>query len=522
MIGEIAVKNKFLTIKNNIDITLNKFENIKIRDDLLEINKLVQNINFQQAKDIDQYTERQGHGFKYENEFIKRNNIQKSVSYTSQFDGDYGLPIQIKYMGNRNEVCLGDYKRNLNISQDFILHIAFYKEKNILPNIEEYTLYINHEIYSNLFKNNDIDKVLDEFRLISNDKSDNAKFKLFRNKYKKSNGIIHIRFKRDHKKQKRIQAAIPYGNIQDFVKLFKSYKINNDIPGMSDTNAVIGIDERRKLEKFYTKDGVVISCMNEIKKVLIELNIIPHILEPSAGDGAFIKGFENFTYTAYDICPESDNIKKADFLQLNSINLSIDKKLVVIGNPPYKLAIKFINKCASLNAELICFILPNIFKKPYIINKIDRHYHLLNNIQLPKNSFNLGDNDYNVPSSLFIFHKQDTLRTLTKIKIPCIGYKYTTYSKLKITDGVIEDIDISVLRVGGRAGKAFSNDDVSKDAAVSKQKYNYFIKLSDTHHKSEIINKINDIKWEKNNTTGPRSIGKYELTPLLNDIISSM
>jgi hypothetical protein len=224
-------------------------ELIAIKDDIQSITVLLSNITIIQQSVIDKvleilkkndeldekisnykeqkkYSERQGHGFKYEDEFIKQYNLQQSDNYTSHFDGQCEFPIQIKYMGDGNEVCLSDYRRNATISKDFILHIAFYKEKNKLPNVEEYTLYIKHEIYTDLFKLNDINKIRDELSLISNDKSDDATFKVFRNKYKKSNDIIQVRFKRDHKKQKRIQAAIPYAKLQEFIKLFRPYEFN--------------------------------------------------------------------------------------------------------------------------------------------------------------------------------------------------------------------------------------------------------------------------------------------------------
>jgi hypothetical protein len=462
-------------------------------------------------------------------------------------------------MCDRNEICLSDYRINANTSTDFILHIAFYKEKNKFPNVEEYTLYIKHEIYTDLFKLNDINNIRKEFSIISNDKSDDAKFKVFRNKYKNSNNIIQVRFKRDHKKQKRIQAAIPYLKRHQFVKLFKPYKFKfiEIIENMK-----LSQEKRKELEKFYTKKDVVKLCMKNVKLELKKLNIIhPHILEPSAGSGVFIDAFndtfDKFTYDAYDIQPEAQNIIKADFLKkdIGEIISIKTNELVVIGNLPYKLAIKFINRCAELNASLLCFVLPNVFKKPTIINKINTKYHLIKQVTLPKNSFELGDDDYDVPSSFFIFsplfkeielvrdaknsvgsmthlatnnssiNKEHILRPLINLDILCIGYKYISFKSLKINNGVIDGADISIIRVGGRAGKAFLTNDVSDDALVSKQKYNYFIKLDKNENetkKKQIINKINEIKWDKNNTTGPRSIGKYELNSILNNEINNL
>ena len=495
----------------------------------------IQTIIISDKKCEKKYSERQGHGFKYEDEFIKKYNLIKSYNYIAKFDGHCEFPVQIKYMQARNEICLSSFKNNIDIKDDFILHIAFYKEKNELPNIEDYTLYIKHEIYTNLFKVYDFDKIQKELSLISNNKSDNAKFKSFRLLYKNSDNIIQIRFKRDHKKQIRIQAGLPYSKLQDFIKLFNPYKFKNNNIDNTD-KMYFTQNDRKKLEKFYTKPIIVKLCMENVILALDKLNIIkPHILEPSAGSGVFINEFNEFTYDAYDIHPESlvsekkIIIKKDDFLKKNTneiITNTLLKPLVVVGNPPYKLAIKFINKCAELNAVLICFVLPNVFKKPTIFNKIDRFYHLMEQITLPKNSFELGSVDYDVPSSFFILVKKDILRPLIKLDKPCVGYKYISFNQLKIENGIIKGADISILRVGGRAGRAFLTNDISNDALVSKQKYNYFIKLSNitdfnfSEKPEELINKINEIEWEKNNTTGPRSIGKYELNPILNKIFN--
>ena len=58
---------------------------------------------------------------------------------------------------------------------------------------------------------------------ISNDRSDDGKWKEFRKKwnllYKKfnNNPVITLRFKRDHKKQKRIQCGISSSNFKKLI-----------------------------------------------------------------------------------------------------------------------------------------------------------------------------------------------------------------------------------------------------------------------------------------------------------------
>jgi hypothetical protein len=284
-------------------------------------------------------------------------------------------------------------------------------------------------------------------------------------------------------------------------------------------------DKRKKLEKFYTKTNVVKECLKNLYEVLSKRKIDPkkvHYLEPSAGAGAFLDLFKG-SYDAYDIEPESSLIEKKDFLKLplDECVSEKDKDLLVVGNPPYKLAIKFINKCAKLTPppKLIAFVLPNVFKKPTIFNKIDRNYHLVSHTPLSRNSFDLGSESYDVPSGFLILERKSIKRKLVNVKFDPIGFKFIPFNSVSITDNIITGADISIIRIGGRAGRAFATNDSSDDAEVSKQKYNYFIKLDEEFNTAEVIAEINKIVWVLNNTAGPRSIGKYELTPRLNEIL---
>jgi hypothetical protein len=287
-------------------------------------------------------------------------------------------------------------------------------------------------------------------------------------------------------------------------------------------------DKRKKLEKFYTKTDVVKGCMKNLYAVLSKRKIDPkkvHYLEPSAGDGAFLNLFKG-SYDAYDIEPESSLVSKKDFLNLplDEVVCEKDKDLLVVGNPPYKLAIQFINRCAKLKPppKLIAFVLPNVFKKPTIFNKIDRNYHLVSHTPLSKHSFNLGSESYDVPSGFLILERKSSKRKLVNVKIDPTGFKFVPFSYVSISDNIITGADISVIRVGGRAGRAFAANDATDDAAVSKQKYNYFIELNEEFDAAEVIVEINQLVWELDNTTGPKSIGKYEFTPRLNEILSEL
>jgi len=113
---------------------------------------------------------------------------------------------------------------------------------------------------------------------------------------------------------------------------------------------------------------------------------------------------------------------------------------------------------------------------------------------------------------LFIFKKGIVERCKLIAESP-IGYRYVKFG---------ESCDINIIRVGGRAGKSFLSCDASKDSLTSKNKYNYFIKVDENKNLKELIEKLNSYKWPCKNTTGPRSISKTELNPILNELFNSI
>jgi len=51
---------------------------------------------------------------------------------------------------------------------------------------------------------------------------------------------------------------------------------------------------RNTIDKYYTKDTVVESCLNFVKQ-FIQIDINDLIIEPSAGNGAFISGIKSLS-----------------------------------------------------------------------------------------------------------------------------------------------------------------------------------------------------------------------------------
>ena len=176
--------------------------------------------------------ERQVHGFYYEQQIINKYNLTKSTGYTDKYDCycSDGTPVQVKCIKHNSSIDLGDYFRNKTKTEDFILIIGFWKKErhNI---VEEHILYVNKDVWNNLFQFEYDYELKQMLRLITNERSDDVKWK---QQCKQIKGFwntiprfVQLRFKRDHKKQKRIQCAINKKNFYGFfIEEFKWEKKN--------------------------------------------------------------------------------------------------------------------------------------------------------------------------------------------------------------------------------------------------------------------------------------------------------
>uniref|UniRef100_A0A6C0HVM9 Ribosomal RNA adenine methylase transferase N-terminal domain-containing protein n=1 Tax=viral metagenome TaxID=1070528 RepID=A0A6C0HVM9_9ZZZZ len=263
----------------------------------------------------------------------------------------------------------------------------------------------------------------------------------------------------------------------------------------------IGLN-RNTIDKYYTKSEVVNNCIDIIKnKININKNDI--IIEPSAGNGAFnkIKELSNNCYF-YDIEPENTDIIKQDFLTLDiNINININNNNIhIIGNPPFgrqsSIAIKFIKKCCSF-ASTISFILPRSFKKDSMKKHFLKNYHLITEVDI-NNAFLVNNIEYDVPCVFQIWEYRDEER-IEPTKLEPINFKFVEKE---------DKPDISFRRIGVNAGT------ISKDINNKSVQSHYFIKFTNNN-----IDKLKDIKFENNNTVGPKSISKQELIKEFNKFL---
>jgi len=119
---------------------------------------------------------------------------------------------------------------------------------------------------------------------------------------------------------------------------------------------------------------------------------IEHVIEPSAGGGAFLKQMQQVfkSITAYDIVPCSKNVLQQDFLALEPTQEQQEQRThtACIGNPPFgirgAMARRFLNQCAKF-ADTIYMILPISFKTPQMMSSVNKHYHIEWTVDLPVN-----------------------------------------------------------------------------------------------------------------------------------------
>jgi hypothetical protein len=175
-------------------------------------------------------------------------------------------------------------------------------------------------------------------------------------------------------------------------------------------------------EQYYTDSDVADQCLKEVEKHIDLKNKV--LLEPCGGTGEFIEamlrlGLNKNQIISYDIQPKHPMVQKGNYLET-----TIEQSgLVSITNPPFgrasQLAKQFFNHAAS-HSDYICYLVPKSWRKWTTMNSLDDNFHLIADIDMPKNCFYLPDgtkNEKDVLNTVFqIWERRETKRK--KIKIP--------------------------------------------------------------------------------------------------------
>ena len=257
---------------------------------------------------------------------------------------------------------------------------------------------------------------------------------------------------------------------------------------------------RNIIDKFYTNPEVVKKYITVFKPYIKKTGLI---IEPSAGCGTWIHPLHNYNYIAFDIQPEGENIQQMDFLDVDLY--AFESELYFIGNPPFgrqsSLAKKFIKHiCSCENTQTLAFILPKSFKKDSLKKVFPLNYHLVYQDDVEKNAFLANNKPYNVPCVFQIWIKRHYNREVP-IKLKPVGFKFVKKE---------DNPHYSLRRVGINAGQ------ISKDINDKSKQSHYFIKLE--KNSDLFIVKYQMIKWEHNNTVGPKSINKQEFIREINKL----
>jgi hypothetical protein len=276
-----------------------------------------------------------------------------------------------------------------------------------------------------------------------------------------------------------------------------------------DTKQTKGL-KRDVIDKFYTKKEIV-DYIIELFKEYVAPNNNDLIIEPSAGNGAFIDAIKSLkcNYEFYDLEPEHEEIIKQDYLLYNyntNAIVNANNKIHILGNPPFgrqsSLAIKFIKKSCEF-CDTISFILPRSFKKDSLKKTFPPNFHLLCEIDLPEKSFLVNTKEHDVPCIFQIWINKTYTREITEKLEP------HNFIFVKKTDNP----SISFRRVGVNAGTIDVN---STDKCVQSH---YFIRFTNANDLAKNLDLLKSIVYDSNNTVGPKSIGKQELIKEFNKVL---
>jgi hypothetical protein len=186
------------------------------------------------------------------------------------------------------------------------------------------------------------------------------------------------------------------------------------------------------LDKYYTPDDVALYCINKTYEIIGRDNIT-HIVEPSAGAGAFYLHIPDCE--GYDIAPECEGVIEQDFLKLW---LPYQHGRLLIGNPPFggkgdPILKKFYHQACGMG-DYIVWILPirqlNNTSKLYEFDLV--HSEDLGKIPYSGVNLHCCFNIYKRPDGLM--ENRFVKETLSDVSIRMLGRDKEELHSYKVSD----------------------------------------------------------------------------------------
>ncbi len=179
-------------------------------------------------------------------------------------------------------------------------------------------------------------------------------------------------------------------------------------------------------EQFFTQVGTAKTISDYIKRLPLWANV-HHIIEPSAGDGAWLVHLP--VTEAYDIDPQHPDVVEANYLETT---IPYREGTLFVGNPPFgrrgSLAMKFVNKAAD-EADWIAFILPASFGKRSLQNSVHPNLHLIHQTNLFDEKFRIHNGNKKIRCVFQIWERRDSIREQIKRKFTTEDFQFTTPDK---------------------------------------------------------------------------------------------
>lgn len=160
------------------------------------------------------------------------------------------------------------------------------------------------------------------------------------------------------------------------------------------------------LDKFYTDPAQAIALKLRTF-ALLGADRPKYVMEPSAGDGAFLEPHDDVV--SFDLAPDSERTLHPDqvgfntegrgsldqtFLQIIKEEVGDGRNILTIGNPPFgkrsDLAVQFVNEYLDVGG-VVAFVIPTTFRKWSVQKRIRSDARLIANWHVPATAFRLPD-----------------------------------------------------------------------------------------------------------------------------------